>query len=159
MWVLRYVIWWERYFLLHGHRNQWSVLSTIIPLLFSLLLSVLPSQILLICCRAEVSWWLKARNIGWKNMILTDGQRSSLCSIVSVSVFTVGNKWMNRLTPWSRVPLEKLIIPHIVGKHRHFVERWLSYTPSPCFMPSFTPFCRNALCHFTLHCNLWLWCS
>lgn len=154
MWVLKYVIWWERYFLLYGRRNERPVLSTIISLLLSLLLSVLPSHIMLICCRAKVSWLLKARNIAWKNIILTDGQRSSLYSIVSVPVFTGSNKWLNRLTPWSRVPL-KLIIPHIVKKNRHFVESWLSYTPSPCFMPiCFKPFCCNALCQFTLHCNL-----
>jgi len=92
-------------------------------------------------------YWLKEHDTDWWT--------EQLIVQYSVSVFTGHNKWMNRLTPWSRVPLEKLIIPYIVKKHRHFVERWLSYTPSPCFMPScFRPFCCNALCQFTLHCSL-----
>jgi len=75
-------------------------------------------------------YWLKEQDTDWwtEKLIV-------LCSIVSVSFFVGSNKWMNRLIPWSRVPLEKLIIPRIIKKHRHFVERWLSYTPNPCFMP------------------------
>jgi hypothetical protein len=79
--------------------------------------------------------------------MLTDGQATEklIIQCSKCFIFTRTNKRMNRLTPWGRALLEKLIIFQIVKKHGNYVEKWLSCAPSPCFMP----FCYNISCQFT----------